>query len=333
MSLRTRIGRAVALLALTTLAFAPSRGARAAETTHFFAETGHTVGGAFWQYWQTHGGLAQQGYPLSDEIQERSELDGHIYTVQYFERAVFEHHPENTGPYSVLLAQVGMAAYRRLYGDHPPAQTPNLAGSRYFPQTQHTLGGRFREYWEAHGGLAQQGYPLTAEVHEARPDGKTLTVQYFERAVFEYHPENPPPYDVLLARLGADRFHATYLSRVSEPALALTLGPEVDAGACDTSGSVNGRANPVSVSGGQTLFVTATGFTQAEPLLITLTAPDGRVVATGSDNLAQPGEPYGYPVMTQPTWVPGRWSLTVEGAATHQRSVIFFCVQPPGGLG
>jgi hypothetical protein len=27
-------------------------------------------------------------------------------------------------------------------------------------------------------------------------------VQYFERAVFEYHPNNPPEYQVLLQRLG-----------------------------------------------------------------------------------------------------------------------------------
>jgi len=28
--------------------------------------------------------------------------------------------------------------------------------------------------------------------------------QYFERAVFEYHPNNPAPYKVELRRLGAD---------------------------------------------------------------------------------------------------------------------------------
>ena len=33
-------------------------------------------------------------------------------------------------------------------------------------------------------------------------DGKTYTVQYFERAVFELHPENQPPYNVLLSLLG-----------------------------------------------------------------------------------------------------------------------------------
>ena len=33
------------------------------------------MGGTFWAYWQSHGGLAQQGYPLSDEFAEVSALN------------------------------------------------------------------------------------------------------------------------------------------------------------------------------------------------------------------------------------------------------------------
>src|SRR5215204_4469092 len=73
-----------------------------------FPQTGKTVRGIFLEYWSDHGGLAQQGYPISDEFVEVSALDGKSYTVQYFERTVFEHHPENKGtPYEVLLAQLG----------------------------------------------------------------------------------------------------------------------------------------------------------------------------------------------------------------------------------
>src|SRR3982750_140986 len=63
-----------------------------------FPETGKTVGGRFLQYWTDHGGLAQQGFPITEEIQETSATNGQIYTVQYMERAVFEHHPENQAP-------------------------------------------------------------------------------------------------------------------------------------------------------------------------------------------------------------------------------------------
>lgn len=92
-----------------------------------FAETGKTVCGKFLVYWDTHGGLAQQGFPLSNEFQEKSDLDGKTYTVQYFERAVFELHPENAGTqYEVLLSQLGTFQFRRKYpnGDPSPAVTP-----------------------------------------------------------------------------------------------------------------------------------------------------------------------------------------------------------------
>jgi hypothetical protein len=49
-----------------------------------FPQTGYTVCGRFLQYWQQHGGLAQQGYPLSQAFPETSALNGQPYTVQYF---------------------------------------------------------------------------------------------------------------------------------------------------------------------------------------------------------------------------------------------------------
>ena len=76
-------------------------------TCQTFSETGHQVCGTFLTYWQQHGGLGQQGYPLSEEFVETSQLDGKPYTVQYFERAVFEYHPDNQPPYAVLLSQLG----------------------------------------------------------------------------------------------------------------------------------------------------------------------------------------------------------------------------------
>lgn len=61
---------------------------------------------------------------------------------------------------------------------------------------------RFQRYWLAHGDLYQFGYPLAAGSVEQLADGHSYFVQYFERARFEYHPENAPPYDVLLGLLG-----------------------------------------------------------------------------------------------------------------------------------
>lgn len=73
----------------------------------------------------------------------------------------------------------------------------------YFPETRQYVGGGFWDYWRGCGGLPIFGYPLTAEFPELCEDGQVRTVQYFERAVFEWHPEKAAPYQVLLRRLGA----------------------------------------------------------------------------------------------------------------------------------
>ena len=73
-----------------------------------FPETGKTVTGKFLEYWNAHGGLAQQGLPISDARPEVSDTDGNTYLTQYFERARFEFHPENAGTqYEVLLGLLG----------------------------------------------------------------------------------------------------------------------------------------------------------------------------------------------------------------------------------
>ncbi len=76
------------------------------EGTAYFPGTGHNLRGRFLAYWQANGGLMQFGYPISEEFEERLE-DGNTYRVQYFERARFEHRPENPPPYDILLGQFG----------------------------------------------------------------------------------------------------------------------------------------------------------------------------------------------------------------------------------
>lgn len=177
-----------------------------------FPETGMTLSGIFLTYWQRNGGLAQQGYPITNVMGEVSDLDGKLYTVQYFERAVFEYHPQEPEPYKVLLSHLGRFEYDKKYPGGAPSQRPNGdPGTLFFPQTGKRLGGSFLEYWRANGGLMQQGYPISDEFTErSELDGRLYTVQYFERAVFEYHPENKKPYDVLLSHLGRFRWEQRY---------------------------------------------------------------------------------------------------------------------------
>jgi hypothetical protein len=227
----------VALLALLLSALVistsaePPRVASAATDCTTFQETGHVVCDRFLQYWNEHGGLAQQGYPISDVLGEISDTDGKLYTVQYFERAVFEYHPENQPPTDVLLSLLGSFPYNSSYAAGAPAQIPNTsAGSRLFAETGKHLGGIFLQYWNSHGGLAQQGYPISDEFTEVSSlDGKPYQVQYFERAVFEYHPENPAPNNVLLSQLGTFRFQAKYASSAALPPPPVPVPPAIAA--------------------------------------------------------------------------------------------------------
>ncbi|HEX5504335.1 MAG TPA: serine hydrolase [Thermomicrobiales bacterium] len=170
-------------------------------TQVYFPETGHTVAGAFLAYWEDRGGLAQFGYPLTDQRQERLE-DGRTYTVQWFERARFEAHPENPPPYDVELGQFGRRILEERTGEavSPPAKP--RPGQAFFPETGHNLGGDFLAYWQANGGLAQFGYPLSEVFQQQLDDGKIYTVQYFERARFEEHPENPTHWTIELGQFG-----------------------------------------------------------------------------------------------------------------------------------
>ena len=205
----------IVLVAMLMPAQAGSAQTIGTERGKLFTETNKTVKGRFFEYWETHGGVAQQGYPISEELWERSETDGKMYKVQYFERAVFELHPENKPPNDVLLSLLGVFLYKQKYPEPggAPNQTPNKKGSSsvLFTETGKYLDGIFLEYWQKNGGLAQQGFPISDEFNEKSAlDGKTYKVQYFERAVFEWHLENDPPYNVLLSQLGTFRFKAKY---------------------------------------------------------------------------------------------------------------------------
>ncbi|MFS8530153.1 pectinesterase family protein [Sphaerobacter thermophilus] len=189
--------------------FPPAQPAEPKAGCIFFPQTQHNLCAGFRSYWENFGGLATFGYPVTEEFVENG------LTVQYFERARFEWHP-GVWPerYDVLLGLLGrdMTAGR---GDEPPFQraNPGAADScTYFEATGHNLCFGFRSYWEAFGGLAIYGYPISEEFVERNPDtGELYTVQYFERARFEWHPgEFPPRFDVLLGRIGAWALHQRY---------------------------------------------------------------------------------------------------------------------------
>ena len=213
-----------------------------------FPETGKTVKGRFLQYWNQNGALPQQGLPISDEMQEKSDTDGKTYTVQYFERAVFELHPENRAPYDVLLSLLGVFNLKSSYPNGVPDQKVSATNPRRFAETGKTIGGKFREYWEKNGGLAQQGFPITDEFQErSETDGKVYTVQYFQRAVFELHPENAgKPSEVLLSLLGRFQYDRKYLAAKPRRGGTVVIAAGTDPGTLNTSITTAGGTHYVA---------------------------------------------------------------------------------------
>ncbi len=209
---------ASALMTLVlTLLFAVPSGARAQNSEIMcFPETGQCIAHGFKNFWMMNGGLPVFGYPLTGEITERNPDTGQSHTVQYFERQRFEYHPNNPEPYKVLLGHLGVADAERRGLQGSPHFTPragneNSPNCTFFRETGHQACGLFRSYWSSHGldlgepgmsfreSLALFGFPVSAEFTD--PETGLMT-QYFERARFEHHPNNPKPFKVLLGRLG-----------------------------------------------------------------------------------------------------------------------------------
>src|SRR5262249_48649932 len=142
-------------------------------------------------------------------------------------------------------------------------------GCRFFPATGHNVCGDILKAWHASGlefdgkkgkseieNLALFGLPLSDTAIETLSDGKQYAVQWFERARFELHPENAPPSNVLLGRLGNG-------VRAGVPPMP-TPAPAVDACA-DVPDPVNARIRPSKcVKQGEVITMDVFGFTPNE---------------------------------------------------------------------
>ncbi len=169
-----------------------------AQNFFYFDATHQAIAPQFAEYWIEKGGLERFGYPISRPVTIKGVLS------QFFQRAVFEYHPEYARtPNEVLLRLVGseLAVGRNF----APADKSVLSSDgMFFPETGHTLKDPFLTFWNERGGLAVYGYPISEQLSEQAPDGHIYTVQYFERNRLEYHPEAAgTPYEVQLGLLGA----------------------------------------------------------------------------------------------------------------------------------
>lgn len=183
---------------LAVLLSAP--GAAAAQTSQrCFAETGFCISGSIRLYWERNGGLPVFGYPISPQRTET--VEGRTIQVQWFERDRLEIQADGTitaGRLGARLLELNGIDWQQLPGDN--AVQP---GCRFFRETQFNLCEPFLSYWERNGGLERFGFPLT-RVRDELIEGRVYQVQYFERRRMELHPENAPPYNLLLGLLGRE---------------------------------------------------------------------------------------------------------------------------------
>jgi len=105
-------------------------------------------------------------------------------------------------------SRAGEPAFRRLPAVAVGALGPDTDDATYFPSVGHTLSGDFLHFWGANGGVGLFGLPLSEPfVEVSAADGKPYTVQYFEHARLEYHPEGAATGDAIqvsaLGRQGA----------------------------------------------------------------------------------------------------------------------------------
>ena len=237
----------------------------------YFRETGYSIDGRFLEYWRANGGLAQFGFPISPVVNEAGE-DGTPRQVQYFERNRFELHSEKARPYDVLLSRLGVRILAARGVDWQTlGKTGGAPGCRHFPESGHTMCEPFASYWNNNGGLAIFGLPITEAFPEtSATDGRTYTVQYFERNRFEFHPDNAPAYRIQLGLLGSEILK----TRPAPPPVSLDpkLQRVVD---LTNEARRNAGLGPLSVSGALAAVAQEYSRVQASRSSISHTGPDG----------------------------------------------------------
>jgi predicted secreted Zn-dependent protease len=122
----------------------------------------------------------------------------------------------------ILLAMLLLLPAPSVDAQAAPPSPPAPEDALTFSETPYWLAGDFRAYWEANGGLERFGFPITPLLIDGRGD----TVQWLERARFEYHDQLPDDRRVLLGLLGVE----VAAGREGEPAFQRVPNPDASGG-------------------------------------------------------------------------------------------------------
>jgi hypothetical protein len=206
----------VALVLLLAPIFIPTTVSAQDETC--FEETGFCISGRIREYWQTNGGLGVFGLPITAQASQI--VEDKTIEVQWFERVRLELHSDQAAPYDVLLGRLGLEQLQlegRSLESFPASEAQE--NCRFFSETNQNICGAFLNAWRSYGlelddqaskseaeNLALFGLPISPVITE-NIEGNDYSVQYFERARFELHPEIGPD-TVLFGLLGNEVYTA-----------------------------------------------------------------------------------------------------------------------------
>lgn len=168
------------------------------------ASWGNAVGPAagYGEYWCTHAFYDNVGVRLSVRSGDQTFTCVTGDTVQDRHKSTWlaKWGLEVSWDFFQVLPDPG---YVEVYNaqEAPKAQVtaPSIPEVVTFPETDHSLTGRFLNFWRMNGGVSIFGFPISGEESCAFENGDTGTCQYFERARFELHGDT-----VKLGRLGAE---------------------------------------------------------------------------------------------------------------------------------
>lgn len=191
-----RIGAILGLLTLLWLAGAVNGAAQQAER-HFFAETGHWMEGDFWAWYQANpAGARVLGAPITEAFQDPQSG----WWVQYFFGGRLEQRVQADGSPRIMMTPLG-AYYHTVHPGIPLNVTVPDAACMIFAEVPHRVCLDFLTGFQAYGGLAGLGYPVSEIEYQ-----EGMLVQYFERGRLEWHPDRPPGQRVLVTDLGLRYF-------------------------------------------------------------------------------------------------------------------------------
>ena len=200
------------VIVLFSVTFPSAQKSFAVEKVRCFTETPFCISPLFIDFWEKNGGLTVFGLPIGP-LQDVY-VNGKVFPMQRFERNRIEWNYNNKP--QIGLGRLGVELLEqqgRNWFTFP--KNNNTNGCRVFAETGHAICGDILKMWRTYGiqldnkksiseseSIALFGFPISSIMTETLSDGKEYQVQWFERARFELHPENPAPYNVLIGLLG-----------------------------------------------------------------------------------------------------------------------------------